>query len=84
LCLALGRFLEALLFQDHPHDPLTIVLASCTALIISSLTLYLPLRRATHVDCTPIITLRNTIAPIFWSSTRMAAEAEFTLTAFET
>jgi len=50
--LVLGRFLEALLFQVHPRDPLTIVLASCTILIISPVALYLPLRRATQVDCT--------------------------------
>ena len=50
--LALSRFLETLLFQVHPRDPLTIALASCTVLAVSPAALYLPLRRATRVDCT--------------------------------
>ena len=50
--LALGRFLEALLFQVHAHDPLTLALASCTVLMISPVAIWLPLRRATRVDCT--------------------------------
>jgi putative ABC transport system permease protein len=50
--LALGRFLEALLFQVHARDPLTLALASCTILVISPLAIWLPLRRATRVDCT--------------------------------
>jgi len=50
--LVLGRFLETLLFQVHPRDPLTIALASCTMLAIAPAALYLPLRRATRVDCT--------------------------------
>ncbi len=50
--LALGRFLEALLYQVHPRDPLTIALASCTVLLVSPAALFLPLRRATRVDCT--------------------------------
>ncbi|SPE32835.1 membrane hypothetical protein [Candidatus Sulfopaludibacter sp. SbA3] len=50
--LVLGRFLETLLYQVHPRDPLTIALASSTVLMISPVALYLPLRRATRVDCT--------------------------------
>ena len=50
--LALGRFLEALLFQVDARDPLTLALASCTVLLISPLAIWLPLRRATLVDCT--------------------------------
>ena len=50
--LALGRFLEALLFQVHARDPLTLALASCMVLMISPVAIWLPLRRATRVDCT--------------------------------
>ena len=50
--LALGRFLEALLFQVHARDPLTLALTSCTVLMISPVAIWLPLRRATRVDCT--------------------------------
>jgi len=50
--LALGRLLETLLYQVRPRDPLTIALASLTVLLVSPVALYLPLRRATRVDCT--------------------------------
>jgi ABC-type antimicrobial peptide transport system permease subunit len=50
--LALGRFLESLLFQVRAHDPLTLALASCTVLLISPAAIYVPLRRATRVECT--------------------------------
>ena len=49
---ALGRFLEALLFQVRPHDPLTLGLAVSTILLVSPVAIYVPLRRATRVDCT--------------------------------
>jgi putative ABC transport system permease protein len=49
---ALGRFLEALLFQVRPHDPLTLGLAAFGVLLISPVAIYVPLRRATRVDCT--------------------------------
>ena len=50
--LALGRFLEALLFQVRPRDPTTLALAAGTVLLVSLVAVFLPLRRATHVDCT--------------------------------
>ncbi len=50
--LALSRFLEALLFQIRPRDPLTLVLAASSILLISPAAIYWPLRRATRVDCT--------------------------------
>jgi putative ABC transport system permease protein len=50
--LALSRFLEALLFQIRPRDPLTLVLAASSILLISPAAIYRPLRRATRVDCT--------------------------------
>jgi putative ABC transport system permease protein len=50
--VALGRFVEALLFQVRPRDPLTLALAASTILLVSPAAIYIPLRRATRVDCT--------------------------------
>ena len=50
--LAVGRFIEALLFHVRARDPLTLALASASILLVSPLALFIPLRRATHVDCT--------------------------------
>lgn len=50
--LVLSRFMEALLFQVHARDPLTLALAMATILLVSPLALFVPLRRATRVDCT--------------------------------
>jgi putative ABC transport system permease protein len=49
---ALSQFLEALLFHVPPHDPLTLAAAAIAILVISPVALYVPLRRATAVDCT--------------------------------
>ena len=49
---ALSRYLEALLFQVGPRDPLTLLAAVLMILVVSPLALYIPLRRATSVDCT--------------------------------
>ena len=49
---ALSRFLEALLYHVQARDPLTLALAVCTILLISPIAIYVPLRRATNVDCT--------------------------------
>ena len=51
-CLAVNRFLESLLFQVHPHDPLTLVLACWAILLMTPLAVSIPLRRALRVDCT--------------------------------
>jgi ABC-type antimicrobial peptide transport system permease subunit len=50
--LVLSRFLESLLFEVRPRDPLSLVLASCAVLLAAPAAIYLPLRRATRVDCT--------------------------------
>jgi putative ABC transport system permease protein len=50
--MALGRFLESLLFQVKPRDPLTLSLALAAVLLVSPLAVWVPLRRATRVDCT--------------------------------
>jgi Acidobacterial duplicated orphan permease len=49
---AVGRFLEALLFQVRSHDPLALGLAVITILLVSPAAIWAPLRRATRVDCT--------------------------------
>jgi putative ABC transport system permease protein len=50
--LVLARFLESLLFQVQPRDPLTLALAAAAVLCVAPLAIYVPLRRATRVDCT--------------------------------
>ena len=55
--LALGRFLQALLFHVEARDPLTLALAAAAVLVVSPVAIYVPLRRATRVDCT--IALRD-------------------------
>ena len=49
---ALSQFLEALLFRVAPRDPLTLGAAAILILAVSPVALYVPLRRATSVDCT--------------------------------
>jgi ABC-type antimicrobial peptide transport system permease subunit len=49
---ALSQFLEALLFHVPAHDPLTLAASAIAILVISPVALYVPLRRATAVDCT--------------------------------
>jgi putative ABC transport system permease protein len=49
---ALSRFLDALLFRVPPRDPLTLAASAFVILLISPVALYVPLRRATAVDCT--------------------------------
>jgi putative ABC transport system permease protein len=49
---ALSQFLKALLFHVQPRDPLTLAAAAIAILVISPVALYVPLRRATAVDCT--------------------------------
>jgi putative ABC transport system permease protein len=50
--VVLGRFVEALLFHVGARDPLTLALVAAAILTIAPAAIYLPLRRATRVDCT--------------------------------
>jgi putative ABC transport system permease protein len=50
--LALGRFINGLLYEVRADDSMTRVLAIGTILILSPVAIYLPLRRAMRVDCT--------------------------------
>ncbi|HUP03552.1 MAG TPA: FtsX-like permease family protein, partial [Bryobacteraceae bacterium] len=49
--LALGRFIEALLFRVRAHDPVTLAAAALAILAVSPAAVYVPLRRALAVDC---------------------------------
>jgi hypothetical protein len=50
--LLLSRFVETLLFQVRPRDPLTLIVAALSIVLIAPLAISLPLLRATRVDCT--------------------------------
>lgn len=50
--LVVNRFLESLLFQVHPRDPLTLIVACGAILLMTPLAVSVPLRRALRVDCT--------------------------------
>jgi putative ABC transport system permease protein len=50
--LALGRFLQALLFGVKAGDPFTRCVAAVAILAMAPAAIYVPLRRATGVDCT--------------------------------
>jgi putative ABC transport system permease protein len=50
--LALGKFVQALLFHVSASDPLTLIFAVAAIVIVSPLALFVPVRRATSVDCT--------------------------------
>jgi len=54
--LALTGFMEKMLFDTKPFDPLTIAAVSVSLAAIALLASYLPARRATKVD--PLVTLR--------------------------
>jgi putative ABC transport system permease protein len=49
---ALSQFLEALLFRVQSRDPLTLAAAAAVILLVSPIAIFVPLRRATAVDCT--------------------------------
>ena len=50
--LALGQLIQALLFHVPARDALTLSLAIAAILLVAPLALFIPLRRATRVDCT--------------------------------
>jgi putative ABC transport system permease protein len=54
--LALARFIESLLYEIPPRDPLTYVVVCVTLGAVALLASYIPALRATRVD--PMIALR--------------------------
>jgi predicted permease len=55
--LALGRFVETMLFQVTPADPAALAAASLVMLAVASAAAYLPARRASRVD--PVVALKG-------------------------
>lgn len=55
--LLLGRFLETLLFEVAPHDPLSVAAADAAAGAIALLSAYVTARSAARID--PLVALRN-------------------------
>lgn len=54
--LALSRWLESLLFEVKPSDPLTFVAVAVLLLAVAGVACYLPARRAARID--PLLALR--------------------------
>ena len=54
--LAIGRFLQSLLFGVSPRDPATIVMVAAVLLAVAAAACAFPARRATRVD--PVVALR--------------------------
>jgi putative ABC transport system permease protein len=57
LALALTRWMESLLFEVRPTDPLTFTVIALVLLLVALLACWLPARRATKVD--PLVALRH-------------------------
>ena len=55
--MALGRFLQSLLFEIKPSDPATFVGVAVALLLVAMAACYVPARRAMRVD--PMVTLRH-------------------------
>jgi ABC-type lipoprotein release transport system permease subunit len=57
LAPGLTRYLQGLLFEVSPFDPMTFFTVALTLAAIAALASYLPVRRATRVD--PVVALRS-------------------------
>ena len=53
---AIGRFIESMLYQVRPTDPITLASAPTILLVVALLACFVPARRAMKVD--PIVALR--------------------------
>ena len=52
-----GRFLDALLFEVAPHDPMSVAAAGSAVAAIAVLSSYVTARRAARID--PLVALRD-------------------------
>jgi putative ABC transport system permease protein len=52
-----GRLLQSLLFEVHAHDPLLLVTALATLLVVALVAAWIPARRAARID--PLLALRE-------------------------
>jgi ABC-type lipoprotein release transport system permease subunit len=57
LAFAAGRYVEGLLFETSPHDPLVFGGAVVVILLVAAAASLIPATRATRVD--PVVALRN-------------------------
>jgi ABC-type antimicrobial peptide transport system permease subunit len=57
VCVPLGRYIQGLLFNVPPTDPLTLVAVAAVVGTIAGFAVYVPCRRATRVN--PLIMLRE-------------------------
>jgi ABC-type antimicrobial peptide transport system permease subunit len=56
IAVVAGRFVEPLLYETSPHDPLTFALVGAALVLISLVASLIPARRAANVD--PTVALR--------------------------
>ena len=56
LALALGRWIEPLLFEESPRDPMVFMLVAGVLLFVAVLASFIPASRAARVD--PMLALR--------------------------
>ncbi len=57
LAYSASRLIDSRLYGVHPHDPLTLVLATGLLLFVSVVAAYLPAQRASRLD--PMAALRQ-------------------------
>lgn len=57
LALALGRWIEPLLFEESPRDPMVFMLVAGVLLFVAVLASFIPASRAAQVD--PMLALRS-------------------------
>jgi ABC-type antimicrobial peptide transport system permease subunit len=57
ICVPLARYIQGLLFNVRPADPVTLAGVAAIFAVVAGVAVYVPCRRATHVD--PVTMLRE-------------------------
>jgi ABC-type antimicrobial peptide transport system permease subunit len=57
VCVPLARYIQGLLFNVRPADPVTLTGVAVLLAVVAGVAVYVPCRRATHVD--PVAMLRE-------------------------